>query len=549
MEKEAPSEEPRLKGALRGLDLSNLLEATQESVEADKESSVDIAPRYETRAARNGKVQVNYSMKYHPMDGVTRPKRAKRITDSPSLSASKSRRLENETSSESDPDLRSGSSDEGGDDASGEGLDGTIRMPDPNATRHSMRSEAQKLVNYSRAHHPQDHSLPGYQHLAKRKRKQTTSSRPQKKQKRDEFQISSDTESINCSSDEAQVQSDAECITGAGSRTPAPNKNGPRTKSGNCNVPSSTQAAPALRKDEYFNPVEAILQGHHFASPGKIDQASDQHTRSGSENEEDAATTTQLGLKPAELLANIDISAACSSSSTVVDPLSLSQSADAINQSLKTNSSTRSQKSEARSMLQAPSYATSHTAPAPSQPVHSRPPAFAIIRPYMSSRSVSSTTVSSATIDHAKAQNTTDGSTLPQRYHVGCDKESQVVAHEDTIQEPTASSASEGASSWTAINRAISQRSICSSNASQQTSRGTLTNENVDSGSLFEAEMDVTQRLSQRDPEDDLPQSTATEYSDLLVSPTDECTRSSSLQKPKCGSAGHGRVAGNEPQQ
>lgn len=394
-----------------------MLEATRKSIEADKESdscSVDLAARHETRAARNGRAQVNYSMKYHPMDEVTRPKRARRITGSRSLSATMPRGLKNETSSESEPDLRSGSSDEDGDDASDEDLDGTIRMPDPKATRHSMRSEAQKSVNYSRAHHPQDHSLPGYQHLAKRKRKQSTSSRVQKKPRRDEVQISSDTENIDSSSDKVEQQNDATCSTKAESKTPTPDKDELRFRSGSCNAFNSTQAPPELRKDESFNPVEAILQGHHFASPEGLRQTSDQHAPPGTKNmEEVAATTTQLRLKAAELLANIDVSAVCSSCSTVVNPLSLSQSAKVIKQPLTTGSSTSSQKPGPRSMLQTPGSTTSRTAPAPSQPVRSTSPVFAIIRPYMPSQSVSSEPVSSTTIDHAEPRNTTVGGTLP----------------------------------------------------------------------------------------------------------------------------------------
>lgn len=127
-----------------------------------------------------------------------------------------------------------------------------------------------------------------------------------------------------------------------------------------------------------------------------------------------------------------------------------------------------------------------------------------------------------------------------------------VMAHKDTPQEPTTSSASEGASSWTAFNRATPQRSTGYSSASRQTSRGTPMDEKMDSRSFFEAEIEETQRLSQRDPDDDLPLSTATTYSESLVSQrerSDQCTRSSSQQKPKYGSAGNGHVAGNEPQE
>lgn len=285
---------------------------------------------------------------------------------------------------------------------------------------------------------------------------------------------------------------------------------------------NSTRAVPALRKDESFNSVEAILQGRYFASPEGVDQTSDWHAPPGTQNKEEAAaTTTQLGMKAAELLANIDVSAVCSSGSTVLDPLAISESVYPTKQPQKTDSSIRSQQPQARCMLQAHNSPASHTALALSQPFRGTPPTFAIIRPYMSSQSVSSEMLSSATAGHANVKSAIESGTLPQSHHAGGDKEPRAVVHADITQEPTTSSASEVASSWTAINKATPQRPICSSNTSRQTSRGTSTYENVDNGSFFEAEMEGMQRLFQHDPEDDLLHSTATGYSDHSVSQRD----------------------------
>lgn len=103
-------------------------------------------------------------MKYHPMDDVTRPKRARRMSGKEPLSSSE----------DSDATMAVEDDDEPSDSDQEEELPAEIeRLPDPKAVRHSARSEARKTVNYSKRHHPQDYGLPGYQHLArKRKRKQ-----------------------------------------------------------------------------------------------------------------------------------------------------------------------------------------------------------------------------------------------------------------------------------------------------------------------------------------------------------------------------------------
>ena len=100
------------------------------------------------------------------MDDVTRPKRAARQR----RSMSTMRDNEVETDEESLPSsARDSDSDQDGEDeGSSEEEDlPTQRELDPRAIRHSARGEAKKVVNYSTKIHPQDHSLPGYQHKAK----------------------------------------------------------------------------------------------------------------------------------------------------------------------------------------------------------------------------------------------------------------------------------------------------------------------------------------------------------------------------------------------
>lgn len=71
-------EGPRLKGAARGLSQKNLINSSATlSVESTKPSTATSSTavsgeKHITRAARNGKPAVNYDMKFHPMDTVTR---------------------------------------------------------------------------------------------------------------------------------------------------------------------------------------------------------------------------------------------------------------------------------------------------------------------------------------------------------------------------------------------------------------------------------------------------------------------------------------------
>ncbi|KAI7163033.1 hypothetical protein KC349_g1570 [Hortaea werneckii] len=167
------------RGPLRDLDPNNVLPtpATQPSLKvANSDDDLAITdedetsrePPRNTRATRSGRQKVNYDMKYHPMDEVTRPKRAaKRIPAScPPKTSIKIDLETSDASSNVDLDFPSGDDES---ELEGKNSDKElVRKPDPRATRHSARSEARKAVNYSRKHHPQDHVLPGFQRRAKR---------------------------------------------------------------------------------------------------------------------------------------------------------------------------------------------------------------------------------------------------------------------------------------------------------------------------------------------------------------------------------------------
>ncbi|KAM0716851.1 hypothetical protein Q7P37_006703 [Cladosporium fusiforme] len=264
-DEEASMQEPRLSGALRGLNPSNMLQITPTSIEGNTraETATPDASHYVTRASRNGRAQVNYSAKYHPMDDTLRPKRAARVTGSRSLSASVSRgrgHADDETSDDSEPELMS---DNESDLTQSEGEELAARKPDPRATRHSNRAEAQKSVNYSKSHHPQDYALPGFQHRAKRGKRKSVSSTSRGKTDTPEkgIVISGDEASSDSSEEDGADQTGGQETT----RTSSPPRK--RLKSlGRSQITTGGRANPSLHRAESTNSeMEAILQGRHFA--------------------------------------------------------------------------------------------------------------------------------------------------------------------------------------------------------------------------------------------------------------------------------------------
>jgi hypothetical protein len=207
------AEEPRLRGALRGLDMGNMLAPpdTRYSPDAGEErrrSMTADTPQHETRASRHGKAAVNYSAKWHPMDEVMRPKRARGLTG-----GSTSRRRAADDSDDSEPEPFSGG-DTGDEDDEDETPDTSFeREPDAKATRRSARSEALKPVNYSKAHHPQDHLLPGYRNKAKRQRRSTSATQPRKRKTSGETVIlSSQTIADSEDDDDGSDADEDDCI-------------------------------------------------------------------------------------------------------------------------------------------------------------------------------------------------------------------------------------------------------------------------------------------------------------------------------------------------
>ena len=210
-DEEPIAEEPRLRGALRGLDMGNMLAPPDRrdspgASEDGRQSMPADTPQHETRASRHGKTPVNYSAKWHPMDEVMHPKRARRLAG-----GSASRRRAGDDSDDSEPEPFSGGGTDDEDDADDMPETPFEREPDAGATRRSVRSEARKPVNYSKAHHPQDHLLPGYRNRTKRQRRSTSVTRPRKRKTSGETVVLS-SHTIADSDSDGNDESEDNCI-------------------------------------------------------------------------------------------------------------------------------------------------------------------------------------------------------------------------------------------------------------------------------------------------------------------------------------------------
>lgn len=174
---ELKAQDPRLAGALRGLEPKNVLTPAPTygagapmpdgGTDVEEPASASVSRRA-TRASRNGRAQVNYSAKFHPMDVVTRPKRASRILGMSLFERSqrgRSTEHNDDFDGEDEPSSIVGDSGEESSPEYGpEPVRAGLKRPeaDPKAIRRSKRSEAAKPVNYNRKIHPQDYDLPGY---------------------------------------------------------------------------------------------------------------------------------------------------------------------------------------------------------------------------------------------------------------------------------------------------------------------------------------------------------------------------------------------------
>ncbi|KAK5731465.1 hypothetical protein LTR17_011353 [Elasticomyces elasticus] len=133
-----------------------------------------------------GEQKPNYNMKFHPsLDPYIKPATAARYNARlPTQSSPVKYMTDGETSEESEPTL-AGDSDNDQSGADNDDVPVLIkRGPDPKASRHSTRTEAQKPVNYSRKYHPNDLDLPGFKAKAKAAIKSGEFVAPKRPQKR-----------------------------------------------------------------------------------------------------------------------------------------------------------------------------------------------------------------------------------------------------------------------------------------------------------------------------------------------------------------------------
>ncbi|KAK5117326.1 hypothetical protein LTR62_005943 [Meristemomyces frigidus] len=161
------------RGVLAGVHFTAVLsparraDAAASPIHDGEQANVAGVAKYVTRATRHGRTPVDYDMKHHPMDEVLRPIRsAKRRSGL--LAHRQSVRSADDDDEDDEADL--GLHDEESDwDVSTTGnshLSPIRTVRKPQATRHSVRAQARKHVNYSAKIHPQDYALPGFQHKA-----------------------------------------------------------------------------------------------------------------------------------------------------------------------------------------------------------------------------------------------------------------------------------------------------------------------------------------------------------------------------------------------
>jgi hypothetical protein len=271
-DEEPVAEEPCLRGALRGLDMGNMLAPpdTRHSPDASEDGRQSMAthmPQHETRASRHGKAPVNYSAKWHPMDEVMRPKRARALA-----SGSTSRRRAND-SDDGEPEPFSGGDTSDEDDEDETPDTSFEREPDTKATRRSARPEALKPVNYSKTHHPQDHLLPGYRNKAKRRRRSTSATQPRKRKASSgtvvlSSQTIADSDGDSSDADEGNADED-DCMQLQAAEPATTTTSSPREQPEHQSARKNRAMPPDVAEDSHhiLDAVPSLLRGESSFGP------------------------------------------------------------------------------------------------------------------------------------------------------------------------------------------------------------------------------------------------------------------------------------------
>lgn len=541
------------------MDLDNRLSQvpTETSIEGhDPTASIDNTPRHETRSTRNGRADVNYSQKYHPMDEVTRPKRAHRITGSRSLSASASRH-EPETSDEDEPELYSASETSDSTEPDEDEEAPTERTPDPRAVRQSARAEAKKSVNYSRKHHPQDGAIPGTRCLAKRKKRSAPKNKPAKKKVKAQTSddrpiiLSSDKVIDSDSENEAEgdqppiIHSSPAKVSAGEPQDNSPGSQSPQIDDGDT-ASSDDELPPEVPHGESsLNEAENIIQGKHIARSQRIKQAtcSNKLSEAGDTAAEDEDFTfenmsiKEIGASIETFLDNVE----------TLDDSKSDSASDEHDQSDEPDTRPR----QATSSVALVTPASMGTSVTPSQSCTQPKVELMINRPYLSSQPVPSSCRETQhpeqlkTLDEHPQQPAEPGlSSQPSNVAAeeGDDfaKEKQIEASRQALRE-SSEQAARVARAKQVTDRLSSEPSSLdhdtsgssggkSNSASRQASRDTLPDD--PSSTYFEEAMEVTVDSLQHKNDEDSPRPSPSGYSELPVSDRERSDACAPQERP-----------------
>jgi hypothetical protein len=208
-------------------------------------------------------------------------------------------------------------------------------MPDPRAVRHSSRAEAQKQVNYSKAHHPQDWAI-GYRRSAKRKRRSPSSNKPSKESKKhatpaSPIALSSDKTSDSDSDDEDEGdepptnQPPTEAASPSRSQSEIPDAYRVGSDGADAQSPKRNRPPPLPRNETSFNRADAIIQGSYIHRERHSSQAPTEKSDPDEPNNDDPeinfanASTRDIGDAMGALMDGVATPNATNSHSTSSD--------------------------------------------------------------------------------------------------------------------------------------------------------------------------------------------------------------------------------------
>ena len=206
-----------------------------------------------------------------------------------------------ETSDEDEPELFSGESTDADEPSERSDTPATrTRTPDPRAVRHSSRAAAQKQVNYSKSHHPQDWAIMGYRHSAKRKRRGLSPDKPRKKRKEQATAASpialssdktSDDDSSDGDDDDSPVKDPPKNMASP-SRSQADSPNAYHVHGDDLDPqPPNNSSVPPLPRDETsFNRADAIIQGSYISRERHSSRAVSEQPDAGNLTNDDLET-------------------------------------------------------------------------------------------------------------------------------------------------------------------------------------------------------------------------------------------------------------------